>query len=362
MTTLQTIRTLTLTGCVCLLSTSELLFAEQFAYQDAASKCDREIQTKLTKVSDDYAHELNALMDTIRLRGDLEKTLAIKKERERFASEKTLEEKNLVEVPVQLRELQQQFLAAPRRASEDIAKSYVVKLEDAERKLTIDDKLDEAISAQQEIDKILKKYGIVNPAKGSEIQTQDLPKYIAMSRDVKIPTVFDGQQVGYTGLSKGDAYRLIKVDGSQVTIRVDKSNVVIPVDDTDLLKRIERKQKGLSEEDAAEAEARASAQVASNAPSRLSAYLRNSTWTWGGGGEISFDETLNIRQNTFDWTARVLSIRGLEMRIRLTSLGRATGVPLGAEATLRFSSDLTSYSGRDFNTSADIRGRLIRKH
>jgi hypothetical protein len=236
-----------------------LALAEQFTYQDAASKCDHEIQVSLAKVSDNYAHELNALMDTFRLRGDLEKTLAVKKEIARFESDKTLEGKNLVEVPVQLRELQQKFLAAPGKAIEEIAKSYVVKLEDAKRKLTIDDKLDEAISAQQEIDKILKKYAIVNPTKGSEIQTQDLPKYIRMSRDVKIPTIVDGQQVGYTGLSTGDAYNLVKVDGAQVTIRLDKSDVVIPVDTTDLLKRIERRQKGLSEEDAQEVEAQAAA-------------------------------------------------------------------------------------------------------
>jgi len=254
--------------------------AEQFAYQDAASKCDIEIQAKLARVSDDYAHELNTLMDTFRLRGDLEKTLAVKKERTRFESDKTLEEKNLVEVPVQLRELQHQFLAAPQKAAEEIAKSYVVKLEDAKRKLTIDDKLEEAMSAQQEIDKILKKYGIVNPAKGSEIQSRDLPKYIAMSKDVKIPTIVDGQQVGYTGLGKGDAYRLIKVDGTQVTIRVDKSDVVIPVDATDLLKRIERKQKGLSEEDAEEAEARASA--SRDRLGRVWHIVQGLAWDWKG--------------------------------------------------------------------------------
>ena len=66
---------------------------------------------------------------------------------------------------------------------------------------------------------------------------------------MKIPTIVDGQQVGYTGLSKGEAYTLVKVDGSQVTIRVDKSDVVIPVENTDLLKRIERRQRGLKEGD-----------------------------------------------------------------------------------------------------------------
>jgi len=308
MTPLRTIRNLTLSAFLCFLPTYGFLFAEPFAYQNAATSCDHEIETKLAKVSDDYAHELNALIDTFRLRGDLEKTLAVKKEKERFESEKTLEEKNLVEVPVQLRELQQQFLATPRKGTEEIAKSYVVRLEDAKKKLTIDDKLDDAVLAQQEIDKILKKYGIMNPSKGSEIQSQDLPKYIRMSSDMKIPTIVDGQQVGYTGLGKGDAYRLIKVDGSQVTIRVDKSDVVIPVDDTDLLKRIERQQKGLSEEDAAEAEARASAQTAMDAPqlttSQQAARAIVGTWHDGDGWTLVFSRngTTNIKHSSLGIT------------------------------------------------------------
>ncbi len=53
MTTLQTFRTLTLTGVLCLLSTGQFVLAEQFAYQDAASKCDLEIQASLAKVSND---------------------------------------------------------------------------------------------------------------------------------------------------------------------------------------------------------------------------------------------------------------------------------------------------------------------
>jgi hypothetical protein len=304
MTTLQKIRTLTLAAFLCLFPTCRLLLAEQLAYQDAASKCDHEIQVILAKVSDDYAHELNALMDTFRLRGDLEKTLAVKKEKERFESEKTLEERHLVKVPAQLRELQQEFLVAPRKAAEEIAKSYVVKLDDAKRKLTIDGRFDDALTVKQEIDKILKKYGIVNPAKGSDIQTEDLPKYIAMSRDVKIPTVVDGQQVGYSGLSKGDAYKLVKV---QVTIRVANSDVVVPAEDTDLLQRIERKQKEPSREEQKEPskedleENAAPKQVPMSTISQQAATAIVGTWSGGAGEDWKFDFYTNR-------TARIMQI------------------------------------------------------
>jgi hypothetical protein len=69
-----------------------------------------------------------------------------------------------------------------------------------------------------------------------------------MSRDLKIPTIVDGQRVGLTGLYKGNTYKLVKVDGNQVTIRVGDSDVVVPVDSTDLLQRIEHMQKGVKEE------------------------------------------------------------------------------------------------------------------
>jgi hypothetical protein len=80
----------------------------------------------------------------------------------------------------------------------------------------------------------------------SELRSEDLPKFVGMDRDLSIPIIVDGHQVGLTGLKEGQVYRLVKVDGKQVTIRVADSDVVVPIDATDLLRRIERKQKPLT--------------------------------------------------------------------------------------------------------------------
>jgi hypothetical protein len=218
-------------------------------YQDVAQKCEVEIQNRLAKLSKEYANELNSLADTFRSRGDLEKTLEVNNEKKRFAAEGTLQERNVVEVPTQLRELQQKYLAEPIKVTEQIAQSYVGELEEIKRKLTIDDKLDEAQAAQKEIDKIQKKYSVVNPTRGSELRKEQLPKHVAMNRDLSIPLIVEGQRVGLTGLRRGQAYKLVKVDGSQVTIRVADSDVVVPVEATDLLRRIEQIQKGVKEGD-----------------------------------------------------------------------------------------------------------------
>ena len=225
------------------------------SYQGAAEKCDQEIQAKFSKLSDNYASALGELMETFRINGDLEKTLAVKKEKDRFALEKTLEIKNVVEVPPQLQELQKKFLAAPKTVAQEIAKSYVVQLEEIKRKLTIDSKLSEAIEAKGEIDKIQKKYAVVNPTAGGEFRGEDMPKVVTMTESVSIPVIVDGQTVGMTGLHRGATYKLVKVDGPQVVIRVDKSNIVVPVEQTDLLNRIERKQKGLPDESESDSEA-----------------------------------------------------------------------------------------------------------
>ncbi|MGO9243489.1 MAG: hypothetical protein ACLP0A_09155 [Verrucomicrobiia bacterium] len=111
------------------------------------------------------------------------------------------------------------------------------------------EKAEQAENERQENDKSLNKYGVVNPTKGSEIQTKDLPKYVAMSRGMKVPIIVDGQQVGLTSLGNGNQFKLVKVDGNQATIRVANSDVVVPVDSTDLLQQIERRQKGIKKGD-----------------------------------------------------------------------------------------------------------------
>ncbi len=280
------------------------------SYQDAAQKCDQDIQKKLAQLSEEYASELSSLMDTFRARGDLEKTLAVKNEKERFANEKILEDKNLVEVPVQLRELQRKYLAAPKKAIEQIAKSYVADLEEIKRKLTIDDKLDEALAAQREVEKIQKKYGVVNPTRGGEFRSEDLPKYIVMTKDVSIPTIVDGQRVGTTGLSRGRAYELVKVDGPQLTIRVADSDVAVPVDATDLLRRIERKQQGLKEEDVEEGteEQQTDGYALRKTEERSTAAVFIGTWKGGADGiwgyEFRRDHTASIVNFRSGWRDR----------------------------------------------------------
>ncbi len=256
------------------------LQSDQASYKDAAQKCDQEVQARMEQISKDYVRELADLMDTFRLRGDLEKALAVRKEIERFETGKSLEPRYLVEIPIQLRELQQKFLAAPKKAADEIAKGKVATLEETKRKLTIDGKLDDAIVVKAEIDKILKKYGVVNPAGGSEFRSQDLPRYVRMTRSISLPTIVDGQQVGYTGIHEGQTYRLVNVDGPKVTIRVADSDVVLPVDATDLLARIERKQKGVSEEENAEIEYEH--QPASDRLGRVWYTVQALAWDWKG--------------------------------------------------------------------------------
>src|SRR5579871_6396257 len=103
MTTLRTIRNLSLAAILCLLPTHKLFSADHPPYENAAANCDQAVQARLVKVSDDYVHNLKTLQDYYRQRGDLDETLAVKKEKERFESEKTMQDKNIVKAPDQLK-------------------------------------------------------------------------------------------------------------------------------------------------------------------------------------------------------------------------------------------------------------------
>jgi len=297
-------------------------FAVAGSYQDAAARCDDEVKAKVEKLSDEYATKLSELRETFRLRGDLEKTLAVKKEKERFAAEHRLESKHVVELPKELRGLQEKYLALPPKAAQEIAKSYLVGLEETKRQLTIDDKLDEAVVAQKEIDNIQKKYNVINPARGAEIDKSQLPKYVSMIETTSLPVIVDGQKTGVIGLRAGQSYRLIGVDGTQVSIRVGDSIVTVPVESTDLLRRIEVMQtRGVVEEEEEDVPA------AIHAPAKggLRNALRNSRWTWGDS-IIMFDaEALRVRENRYGWECVVEYVGAREITLERVLKGVITG-------------------------------------
>lgn len=218
--------------------------AEQPSYQDAATKCDEQVQGALAKLAEDYQRELARLRNDLQLSGDLEKTLAVKREETRFGLKKTLAKEDLVESPNQLKELQRTFFADLQRVSEDIARATVIGLDGTKRKLTVEGKLDEATRVQAEIDVILKKYRVANPLKGNEISKEEMPKTVTMNSEHGIPTIINGQNVGYMRLRKGESFNLVRVDGNQVILHIGQSDVAVPVESTDLLQQIERTQKG----------------------------------------------------------------------------------------------------------------------
>ena len=160
---------------ICLLQGN--VFAQRTEYKDAASQCDEEVATTIKSLGKEYAGELDKLRDTFRLSGSLEKTLAVKKEQGAF-QRKESEQRGLCYLPVELRRLQEKYPIAPMKTSEKIAKHYLATLEETKRGCSIEDKLDDAIVVQKEIDKIQKKYGIVNPAHGAEAT---LPSFQSVS-------------------------------------------------------------------------------------------------------------------------------------------------------------------------------------
>ncbi len=216
---------------------------------DASMKCDLEVEVKNAELIDAYRVDLGKLQNDFQKKGDLQNTLIVKNELERVATEKRLGDSNLISNPPQLHDLQVKHIAAPRKLSESISKSWIAKLEEAKRKLTIDGKLDEAVVMQKQVDAIMKKYSVQNPSQAAELDPAKLPKYVTLTEAAEFSILVDGERIGVVGVQKGEIFRLLKVEGKLVTIKTQAGRIItVPIDSTDLMKRIAILMKGSEEE------------------------------------------------------------------------------------------------------------------
>jgi hypothetical protein len=125
-----------------------------------ALNCDKEVQERIASSQEQYTIELASLEEIFQGRGELENLLAARSEKQRFDRLKSLENRDMVHEPQLLRALQDKYRGIFDKTTRDAVKDYLHTLEEAKRKLTIDGKLDDAISVKMQIDGIKKKYSI----------------------------------------------------------------------------------------------------------------------------------------------------------------------------------------------------------
>ena len=125
--------------------------AEGKAEGDVIAACEEAIRQKRVAIQAQYVGELEALEKSFQAKGALEDLFAAKAEQKRFMEAPLVAEENLVETPAALRELQQ-------NAATSVAEEFIAKLEQQKQALTIEGRLDEAVKAKNDLQKISQRY------------------------------------------------------------------------------------------------------------------------------------------------------------------------------------------------------------
>ena len=219
-----------------------LVAAQTQPLENSAAECDNEVQQQVAKLKDEYKQALAKSKQKYQDDGDFDRAMAFHKELERFSSENRLDSDNLVQLPKELRDLQTKYIAAPEKLRKKIAQEWILKLDEAKRDLTKKGNLDEAMAVNNEAEKIARSYHVLGGP--LQIPKEKLPKYVTVTENLSIPVIVDGQQIGVASVENGRTYRLLRVDGFQVSLNVAGSVVTIPVDATDLVPRIQSAELG----------------------------------------------------------------------------------------------------------------------
>lgn len=128
--------------------------------KDGLTQCEEAISQKITASMAQYAKDLDTLLKAFQAKGDLLNLLEVKKEHERTKTTPRIEDNNIVETPLELRDLQLKYKASHEQISQQTAKELLPILVERKKKLTIEGNIDEAIEVKKGIEAIQQRYGI----------------------------------------------------------------------------------------------------------------------------------------------------------------------------------------------------------
>jgi hypothetical protein len=133
----------------------------QAIYQNELAKIDANHLGFLMTLQGNYTNRLNTLENVLSGKGNLDGVLVVRQEKTRFVGNKELSETTLVQTPAELKALQQEFIVlaskldlATKKDTVKLTKAYVVRLEEVQKNLTRNKKIDEALTVKAEIEKI----------------------------------------------------------------------------------------------------------------------------------------------------------------------------------------------------------------
>ena len=130
-------------------------------YEQGLAAIQEDTNKALTNSVQGYADALKALGQKLQGAGDLDGMLGVKKESERFEKEKTIPESAVVADCAALRDLQTKWQKMPdtidiskSKKIVTLSRSHIAALEEVKKQLTMQGKVDEAVEAKNEIERV----------------------------------------------------------------------------------------------------------------------------------------------------------------------------------------------------------------
>ncbi len=138
-----------------------------------AQKVEDRIATVRRDILGKYEMSLGELQHQFQKAADLEGAVAVRTERTRLAAEQALSEKNYVNEPKSLRNLQQSMVGKMHDLVASVVSDSLPKLLDYKKQLTVDGRLDDALAVKQSIERLQNANVPISRAEAGSIVTAD---------------------------------------------------------------------------------------------------------------------------------------------------------------------------------------------
>lgn len=168
-----------------------------------AQKCEDKIAVVQRDVLNKYDDALTELQLTVQKTGDLEGALAVRAEKQRFAKDGFLTDKQFVGEPKALRALQTLTVAKMQELSAQLVNETVPKLIEFKKSLTVAGRLDEAVAVRGAIERLQNGFVPVSRADaGATVPAETLLTAYAGDR-ARADKTYKGQKIVVRGVVGG---------------------------------------------------------------------------------------------------------------------------------------------------------------
>ncbi len=239
------------------------------------------IAADLKPFAEKYDQGLAALFERFKNSARLSEAILARDLRRNFETNQTVMKSDIVSRPEEIQQLQQDFIQAKTRITQDLVSRWLSEQRTVSTALLERNNLEEAAALERMVAEVKRTFEYTEVA---EVRAggATLPKRIRVTREHSMQVNVLGQLNTNVRLLPGESYGIEGVLGSDLIIMVGTNRVSIPIAKTDFPLRVERLAKGL-QEDPSEEESLALARSENESPSESTEDSRSKTgrknWT-----------------------------------------------------------------------------------